>query len=109
MFKKKIKKMAVAIMLGSMGITSAAGIGTANASPIQSFQDKVGTDKIAHFGAGYIIADLCDKSGISNAGQLGVVTGVAALKESMDDKWDTKDFIATVLGGITNIGLHGKF
>ncbi len=38
-----------------------------------------------------------------------VVVGVAALKEATDDKWDTKDFTATVLGGITNLSIHGKF
>lgn len=54
MFKSKTKKLVMAVMMGVMVMN----MGMVKASPLQSMQDKIGTDKIAHFGAGYIASDL---------------------------------------------------
>lgn len=106
--KGKAQKLAVAVMLGA---TSAASIAApiASAGPLQTLQDRIGTDRVAHFGVGYVLSDLCGQAKMTNAERTAVVVGAAALKEGTDDKWNNKDFVATVLGGLVNIGVHGKF
>lgn len=106
---QKVDKATKALVLGMTVSASMLTPVFASASPIQKFQDRVGTDRIAHFGAGYIIADFCGKTKMTTFEKGAVVVGVAALKEATDDAWNTKDFAATVLGGITNLSIHGKF
>lgn len=109
MIFQKAGKATKALVLGMAVSASMLTPVVASASPIQKIQDRIGTDRIAHFGAGYIIADFCGKTKMTTFEKGAVVVGVAALKEATDDKWDAKDFTATVLGGITNLSIHGKF
>lgn len=67
-----------------------------------SQQDRIGVDKFAHFGAGYVISDLLkgDKK-LKWEDRLLIVTALAAAKEEfIDHNWDRKDFWATVAGGV---------
>lgn len=109
MLFQKVDKATKALVLGMAVSTSMLIPVVASASSIQSFQDRVGTDRIAHFGAGYIIADFCEKTKMTTFEKSTVVVGVAALKEATDDEWNTKDFAATVLSGIMNLSIPGKF
>ena len=92
-----------------------ASAGMVSASPLQTFQEKVGTDRVAHFGAGYVVSDILGRATDMSYLERGLaVTGLAGLKEATDAKWDNKDFIATVAGGLANIGfqqlqMHGHF
>ena len=104
-----MKKFAVAAMLGVSMVSPVMG-SVANASPLQEMQDKIGTDKIAHFGAGYLITDVLERATPMTPVERGLaVAGLAAIKESTDNKWDTKDFLATILGSAANLTIHGKF
>jgi hypothetical protein len=109
MFEKSMKKIAVAAMLGVSMVSPAIG-SVANASPIQDIQDEIGTDKLAHFGVGYFVTDVLERTTPMTPIERGLaVTGLAAIKEATDNKWDTKDFLATVLGSAANLTVHGKF
>lgn len=106
MVKVKFQKF----VSGVMGAAILLSSGMACASPIQDFQDKVGTDRIAHFGVGYIVSDTLDRLTPLTPIERGlVVAGLGALKEATDSQWDNGDLAATILGGVANIGVHGKF
>ena len=103
MFKSKAKKLVMAVMMGVMVMNT----GMVSASPLQSMQDEIGTDKIAHFGAGYVASDILGRVTDMSYLERGLaVTGLAGLKEATDSKWDNKDFVATIAGGLANIGLQ---
>lgn len=105
-----LKKIFAAAAVAGMIISAPISMSVTEASPIQSFQDRVGTDRIAHFGAGYIASDLMGKFTPMTAVERGLaITGLAAIKEATDDEWDNKDFAATILGGLLNLGVSGKF
>ncbi len=57
MIFQKTGKATKALVLGMAVSASMLTPVVASASPIQKIQDRIGTDRIAHFGAGYIIAD----------------------------------------------------
>lgn len=68
-----------------------------------SQQDKIGVDKFAHAGAGYVISDQLKKHSNMNAfWRVMFVAGLAAVKEEIIDKgnWDRVDFYATVFGSV---------
>ena len=80
-----------------------------SASPLQSIQDKIGMDKIAHFGAGYIIDnELKRYTKMTDFERVMTVAAVATIKEATDSKFDKNDIFATVLGAL-GCNLSGKF
>ena len=79
------------------------------ASPLGELQDKIGTDKIAHFGAGYFInSELKRHTKMTDFERQLTVFGLSVIKEYADNKFDKNDIIATMLGSI-GCSLSGKF
>ena len=84
-------------------------LSTSGVAMAQSLQDKIGMDKIAHFGAGYIIADQLKKHTKMSALERSLtVATLATIKEATDSKFDTNDILATMLGA-TFLQISGKF
>lgn len=73
---------------------------TANANPIHDMQDDIGTDKFAHAGVGYIIADQLERNaGFSPLEAFATVFALAYVKEKyVDDTFDKGDIGATLTG-----------
>ena len=70
-----------------------------------SQQNRIGVDKIAHFGCGYIIQDCLKKNTkLTFVERTLTVAAIAAAKEEFADagNWDRNDFYATVLGGLVS-------
>jgi len=109
--KKLMKKCVPALMAGSVLLSSTCAF----ASPLQTIQDRIGTDKIAHAGVGYFVSDVLDRTTkLTPLERLGVVMGLEVAKESTDAEWSNKDVAATALGALAQIGIsqlqvHGKF
>ena len=56
-------------------------------------------DKVAHFGAGYVISDqLYKRTGLTAWERLAVVGLIAYAKERLDSRLDKRDLVATVAG-----------
>lgn len=103
MLLSKIKMQTIGL-LGTFVISSSS---ICMASPFQSIQNDIGTDKVAHFGAGYVITDVLEHT--TKLERFAIVTGIAMAKESTDTQWDTNDILATCLGSLSANMLHGKF
>ena len=59
------------------------------------------TDKVAHFGVGYVInSELHKHTKLTFLERLGCVMIVGAAKELTDKHWDGKDFLATCSGAL---------
>lgn len=71
-----------------------------NANPIHDMQDDIGTDKFAHAGVGYIIADQLERNaGFSKLESFATVLALAYVKEKyIDDNFDRGDIGATLVG-----------
>ena len=71
-----------------------------NANPIHDMQDSIGTDKFAHAGVGYIIADQLERNaGFSPLEAFATVFALAYVKEKyVDDTFDKGDIGATLTG-----------
>ena len=106
MLLSKIKIQTIGL-LGTLIISSSS---ICMASPFQSIQDDIGTDKVAHFGAGYVITDVLEHTTkTTKLERFAIVTVIAMAKESTDTQWDTNDILATCLGSLSANMLHGKF
>ena len=105
-----MKRFLLTLMLVLLALPATAL--KANGSPIQDWQIKIGTDKLAHFfvgtTCGYLLIDRVftkDTEKFSfrskkyrKAKSLFVCSSIAALKEISDVKADWKDFEWTVVG-----------
>lgn len=101
MAKQAKKIIATLLCLGIIGTSSVTF-----ATPIQ---DRIGTDKIAHAGAGYLINnELGRHTKMSVLERNLAVLGLAVGKELLDKKFDSNDIIATMLGSL-GCSLSGKF
>lgn len=70
-------------------------------SPFCYATEMPATDKVAHFGVGYIINDqLVRHTKLTFIERMTVITGVAYIKERHDTYIDGKDILATVEGGL---------
>ena len=104
MVKNKLKKVLIMTTL-CLGVVSSSCL----ASPFGNLQDKIGTDKIAHFGAGYLVNnELRRHTKLTEFERNMVVLGLAVGKELTDQKFDKNDIIATMLGSL-GCSLSGKF
>ena len=104
----KIKKLSV-ILLGMVVVFSASS-SLCMASALQTAQNKIGTDKVAHFGVGFITNEVLQKTTKTTAlERFAIVSGLAIVKESTDTTWDNHDILATCLGSVSANLLHGKF
>ena len=80
-----MKKLIILLML--MSISSSC------------FATNLPTDKVAHFGVGYIVNDQLKKNTkMTFLERLGYVALIAGAKEATDSKWDWNDFGATMAG-----------
>lgn len=72
------------------------------ANPLHDIQDKIGTDKFAHFGMGYVITDQLQRNvGMSTLEAIATTAFIAYAKEKwVDDEFTGEDITATVLGGL---------
>lgn len=72
------------------------------ASSLHDIQDKIGTDKFAHFGMGYVITDQLQRNvGMSTLEAIATTAFIAYVKEKLiDDTFTGEDITATVLGGL---------
>ncbi len=67
----------------------------------ESLQDRIGTDKCAHFAVSYVINDqLHRNTKLTPLERFGVVAAIGAVKELTDDHWDSKDFAADCAGAL---------
>ena len=104
MIKNKLKRILIMTTL-CLGVVSSSCF----ASPLGELQDKIGTDKIAHFGAGYFInSELKRHTKMTDFERQLTVFGLSVIKEYADNKFDKNDIIATMLGSI-GCSLSGKF
>lgn len=73
-----------------------------SAGSLHDIQDKIGVDKFAHFGAGYIISDQLQRNcGMSALESVLLTTLIAYAKERLiDSKTDTGDISATTAGAL---------
>ena len=73
-------------------------------------ENPMATDKAAHFGAGYIVADVASEVKLPRWACLLSSVAIGAAKESYDlnhgGTFDLKDLAATSLGGVTQITIH---
>lgn len=93
----KMKKIIVLISLVLMLLPNSVSF----AGPMQDLQNDVGTDKVAHFGVGYIINDQLERhTKFTPLERLLTVTAIAYVKESTDDHFDRNDLLATMAGGL---------
>lgn len=92
----KMKKILILIIIFMLITTISL------ASPLHDMQDKIGTDKFAHFGMGYVITDQLQRNvGMSTLEALMTTAFVAFAKEKwVDDTFTGEDITATVLGGL---------
>ena len=91
----KIFKKVIGITLVSVALLGSV----ASASPLQSAQDKLGTDKVAHFGVGFIVEDTLQKhTKMTPFERFMTVSTLAVVKEGTDDKFDRNDIFSTMLG-----------
>lgn len=82
-----MKKLLIAVLLG-----------TAFLLPQMSYAMPP-TDKVAHFGVGYMInSELKKHTKLTFIERIGCVAVVAGAKELTDEHWDNKDFMATMAG-----------
>ena len=64
-------------------------------------QDKVGVDRVAHFGVSYIINDQLQAAGMTKLEATLTTIAIGAAKEKwVDNKWDGGDFTADCLGAL---------
>ena len=65
-------------------------------------QDKIGVDRVAHFGVSYIINDQLQAAGMTMLEATLTTIAIGAAKEKwVDKKWDGGDFTADCLGALT--------
>lgn len=86
-------------------------------SKLNKIISKIGVDKVAHFAVGamivtfvYIISTgIAEYSNGEKILQTSFVTlfvgALSAIKESNDDKFEWKDILASVLGGLLTVGI----
>jgi hypothetical protein len=79
--------------------------------PVAADHGSIGVDKWAHLGAGYVVADIAFTTNqVIRAKEpdawlpppIFYSLAAGAFKETIDDRWDWRDFGCTALGG----GLH---
>lgn len=59
------------------------------------------TDKVAHFGVGYVISDqLAKHTRMTFLERVATVSLIAYVKEKTDSRFDNADFAATVAGAL---------
>ena len=64
-------------------------------------QNKVGVDRVAHFGVSYIICDQLQAAGMNKFWATTTTIAIGAAKEKwVDNKWDNGDFTADCLGAL---------
>lgn len=70
------------------------------ANSLHDIQDDIGTDKFAHAGVGYIIADQLERNAnFSKLEAFATVAALAYIKEQyVDDHFDSGDITATLSG-----------
>lgn len=73
---------------------------TASANGLHDVQDKIGTDKFAHAGVGYIVADQLQRNAhFSALESFATVFALAYVKEKfIDDTFSKADIGATLMG-----------
>lgn len=71
------------------------------AGSLHDIQDRIGTDKFAHFGMGYVVSNELQRTGMSKLEAVATVAFIAYAKERwVDDTFSKSDIGATVLGGV---------
>jgi hypothetical protein len=95
-YKKSHPIMPAAVAAVSVG---ALYVGSHN---WHDLQDKVGVDRVAHFGVSYIINDQLQKNcGMNKFWATTTTIAIGAAKEKwVDNKWDNGDFAADCLGAL---------
>ena len=85
-----------------------AGVATAAVAAIyvgghnwSDLQNKVGVDRVAHFGVSYIICDQLQAAGMNQFWATTTTIAIGAAKEKwVDNKWDGGDFAADCAGAL---------
>jgi hypothetical protein len=97
--KEAHKEYKARITLGlAAAAVTAAYVGSHNWSDMQN---KVGVDRVAHFGVSYIICDQLQAAGMNKFWATTTTVAIGAAKEKwIDNKWDKGDFTADCLGAI---------
>lgn len=92
-----MKKIIVLISLVLMLLPNSVSF----AGPMQNLQNDIGTDKVAHFGVGYIINDQLERhTKFTPLERFLTVAAIGYIKEATDDHFDKNDLLATCAGGL---------
>jgi hypothetical protein len=94
---KKPHKSIMGLGLATIAVGSAY-VGSHNWNDMQN---KIGVDRVAHFGVSYIINDQLQNAGMSPFAATLTTIAIGAAKEKfIDNKWDQGDFAADCIGAM---------